>query len=133
MEKKYACVKPIGEHMFKVTFTGEKATKENFQEYLEAVADCYQQEGTVALLFDANEATFPGISMQKMQANWLRDNEAMIKENCAGTAYVINSFIIRIALKLIFAFQQQPVPYAVFKEEAKAQVWLNTQLANRAD
>lgn len=106
-----------------VTFTGEKSSDENFIAYLEALNLCYKPKEKIALIFDARKASMPDFKHQKMQAKWLKDNEEMMKSFCLGTAYIINNFAIRTVLKLIFAIQQQPVPYKIFASEDDAMRW----------
>jgi hypothetical protein len=60
-----------------------------------------------------------------MQAKWLKENEQLMKEFCAGTAYIIPNAAIRAILKMIFSFQKQPVPYKIFESEPEANAWIN--------
>lgn len=76
------------------------------------------------MLFDASKATIPALSHQKMQAKWLKENEALMKNFCTGTAYVIPNPAIRAILRVIFSFQTQPVPYQIFESTSKAEIWL---------
>lgn len=106
-----------------VAFTGEKASEENFREYLSGLHRAYERKQPFAYLFDAERATLPGLRFRKMQAEWLKENEAMMKQYCRGTAYHIPNTIIRTALKGIFALQQQPVPYQVTGTLQAAMEW----------
>lgn len=110
--------------IIKVSFTGNAGTDENFQAYLDQVQTCYINGGPVAMIFDTTKVGIPSLAHQKMQANWMKENEALIKANCLGTAYVISSSIIRGILNMIFSMQKQPVPYQIFKNEEEAQVWV---------
>lgn len=106
-----------------VAFTGHKATDENFRKYLAGLHQAYEREQPFAYLFDAENAAMPGLRYQKMQAAWLKDNEALMKQYCQGTAYHIPNAFIRTALKGIFALQQQPVPYKVVGTLNLAMQW----------
>ena len=125
--KKYAEVITSNRPIVAVIFTGENADETNFPFYLKEVKNVYEQQ-QVAIIFDATNAVMPGLSFQKMQAHWLKENQKLIQDYCAGTAYIIPSAIIRGVLKSIFAFQKQPVPYLVCKTKTEAEFWVKQQL-----
>ncbi|MEM6643584.1 MAG: STAS/SEC14 domain-containing protein [Bacteroidota bacterium] len=108
----------------KITITGTSATEENFKAYLSDLSKNYAEKERIKILFDASKATFPGFKFQKMQSDWIKENEHLMKNYCAGTAYVIPNAIIRTALNLIFKLQPQPVPYKVVSNQDDANIWL---------
>jgi hypothetical protein len=122
---RYATFQKIGDNCFKVVFTGEKATKRNFQEYLDDLQYCHLDRKPVTILFDATKAKVPALNLQRKQADWMSINRIMIEKYCLGTAYVINNPTIRLVLEVIFSFQNQPVPYKIFKKEEEALAWLD--------
>ena len=126
--KKYATIDTGTFPLVKVVFTGAAATQENFPVYLNEVRQCYDSEQPLAIIFDATKAVLPGIPYQKMQAQWLKDHEQLMKNYCKGTAYVIPNLIIRNVLKAIFTLQKQPVPYAVCSTYTEAHTWATQQL-----
>jgi len=126
--KKYAEVDSTAFPIIRVVFTGEAANSENFPLYLNEVKQSYQSKQTIAIIFDATKATLPGVRYQKMQANWLKENEQLMKDFCAGTAYVIPNRVIRNVLSAIFAFQKQPVAFKVCRDNAEAENWVKGQL-----
>jgi hypothetical protein len=111
-----------------VRFTGAKAEEENFQAYLNSLHEAYKREAPFTYIFDATQATLPGFKYQKMQADWLKENEPLMKSYCLGTAYVIPNAMIRTVLKGIFALQQQPVPYLIAGTNEEAQQWCTKQI-----
>ena len=125
---KYAEIDSSKFPIIKVVFSGEAANDENFPHYLNEVKQCYSSKQPLAIIFDASKAVMPGIKYQKMQAQWLKENERLMKNYCKGTAYVIPNRIIRNVLSAIFAFQKQPVPYQVCRSNAEADKWVKSQL-----
>lgn len=125
--EKYATIDDSNFPEVLVTFTGAKATDENFPQYMQEVKDQYERQERLAIIFDATGATTPGMKYQKQQADWLRENEQLMKDYCRGTAYVIPNPIIRTVLKGIFAFQKQPVPYNIVKSLEEARSWVASQ------
>lgn len=126
--KKYATVDSTQFPLIRVRFTGEKATEENFLLYLREVESIYDRKSSIGILFDATQASFPGLKYQNIQARWLKDHKQLMEKYCAGTAYVIPNVLIRQILKAIFTLQQQPIPYTVCGERAEAEKWLQAQL-----
>ncbi|MGY6562046.1 MAG: STAS/SEC14 domain-containing protein [Luteibaculaceae bacterium] len=121
--EKYAEISALEKGIFLVRFTGAKATEENFTYYLEENLALYNSKETLSIIFDASNAALPGFSLQRMQANWLKNNEDLMKSYCKGTAYVIQNPITRGILQAIFALQGQPIPYTVVKEMGTALDW----------
>ena len=121
---KYATIDSTQFPLILVRFTGEKATDENFPLYLQEVEAVYDRKNKIGILFDATEATLPGLKYQKMQAQWLKDHKSLMQNYCAGTTYVIPNLVIRNVLKGIFALQNQPVPYTVCGNMGEAEEWL---------
>ena len=125
---KYATIDSTQFPLILVRFTGEKATDENFPLYLQEVEAVYDRKNKIGILFDATEATLPGLKYQKMQAQWLKDNKSLMQNYCVGTAYVIPNLVIRNVLKAIFALQNQPVPYRICRDVSEAEEWLRTRI-----
>lgn len=124
----YAIVDESSFPLVNIRFTGNKSTEENFQAYLNQVKACYRKQETLSLIFDASTASVPSFSHQKMQAQWLKENESLMKSYCVGTAYIIPSPLIRAILKMIFSLQKQPVPYKIFETKAEGLTWAKERL-----
>jgi hypothetical protein len=126
--KKYAEIDSSNHPTIKVIFTGNQANDDNFPFYMQEVKDVYEQKQNVAIIFDATNAVLPAIKYQKMQADWLKENEQLMRDYCLGTAYIIPNIIIRNVLKAIFTFQKQPVDYVVCKNLEDAKIWVSGKL-----
>jgi len=121
----YAIIDESDSPIIRIRFTGKKSTDQNFQTYLDQTKACYRLKKRLAIIFDASDAAIPSLSHKKMQAKWLKEYEQLMKEFCAGTAYIIPNAAIRAILKMIFSFQKQPVPYKIFESEPEANAWIN--------
>jgi len=126
--KPYAVIDNSAFPIVKVTFTGEKSTDLNFHNYLKALKECYSHKKPIAIIFEATKAVIPKFSHQNQQANWIKENWTLIQNHCQGTAYIIPSLIIQMALKSILLLQKQPVPYKVFSNEKDGEDWLKSLL-----
>lgn len=122
--KPYAKIDTKNIPIVTVTFTGEKSTNDNFQKYLDDLESIYEERKSLAIIFDASKAVIPKLSLQKKQGLWISQNWKMIQTYCKGTAYVIPNIAIRTVLKMIFSFQNQPVPYKVFSNMNEAEEWI---------
>ena len=120
----YALIDESGFPVIRIRFTGSKSTDENFKAYLDQNRDCYRFGKKLAIIFDASQASVPALSHQKMQADWLKHNQELMQNYCAGTAYIIPNGAIRAILKMIFSLQKQPVPYQVVKTKSEAEEWV---------
>ncbi|MBC7642206.1 MAG: STAS/SEC14 domain-containing protein [Flavobacterium sp.] len=128
--KKYATIDSSNYPTIKVIFTGEQGNDDNFPFYMQEVKAVYEQQNKVVIMFDATNAVIPALKYQKMQGDWLKENEQLMKDYCLGTAYIIPNLIIRNVLKAIFTFQKQPVAYLVCKTMNDAEFWTKEQLNN---
>ena len=128
--KKYAEVNSSKNPIIEVVFTGEQANDDNFPFYMQEVKAVYEQQKKIVIVFDASNSVMPALKYQKMQGDWLKENEQLMKDYCLGTAYIIPNLIIRNVLKAIFTFQKQPVDYIVCKNNDDANTWVNSQLQN---
>jgi hypothetical protein len=128
--KKYALVDSSNLPIIEVVFTGEQANDDNFPFYMQEVKAVYKQQQKVVIIFDASNAVMPALKYQKMQGDWLKENEQLMKDYCLGTAYIIPNLIIRNVLKAIFTLQKQPVEYLVCKSIDEANTWISNQLMN---
>jgi hypothetical protein len=123
--KPYAIVDTSQKPVVTVTFSGEKSTDENFDQYLADLEKCYDDRQQLSIIFDASKAVIPKPSHQKKQALWISQHWKMIQTYCKGTAYVIPHLAIRAVLKMIFSFQNQPTPYKIFSSLEEAEAWIN--------
>ena len=128
MNKPYAIFDRSRFPIVKVEFTGLKADDENFRDYLEELLKSYDSKENLVIIFDALKASFPGMQYQKEQAAWMKEHDSLIRKYCKAIAYVVSSPGIRIALRLIFMFQNNPVPFKVFKNVKDGIEWSKYRL-----
>lgn len=106
-----------------VKFSGARETDENFAAYLDGLYENYNSQKPFALVFDATEAASPNLKYQQKQAKWMKAHEELIKSYCLGVAYVMPNRLLRIALRLIFGIQKNPVPFKVFGKLEDGKNW----------
>ncbi|NRB46097.1 MAG: STAS/SEC14 domain-containing protein [Saprospiraceae bacterium] len=131
MRNAYADIENKQTPLITIRFTGHAATDESFQQYLDDLESLYDAQQPISLIFNAEKAVLPKFKHQQKQAQWLKDKEALMRAYCRGTAYVIQSTVIRWVLKAIFALQAQPVPYAIVDTQQAAETWAQNQLKQK--
>jgi len=112
-----------------VTFD-DPPTDDAFEDYLSDLEALYDEEEPFALIFDARTASYLPSRYRQWQADWISDNEAMIEQYLAGTAYVIPTAVLRGVLRAVFALQDQPSPYTIVGSMDEARSWVEEQLNN---
>ncbi|NET36517.1 MAG: STAS/SEC14 domain-containing protein [Cyanothece sp. SIO1E1] len=128
MESTYAVIDTQQTPLITIRFTGHAANDESFQQYLDDLEGLYEAQQPIFLIFNAEKAVLPKLKHQQQQAQWLKEKEDLMRAYCCGTAYVIQSAVIRWVLKAIFALQAQPVPYAIVDTQEAAEAWAEEQL-----
>jgi len=112
-----------------ITFMEKTSSDEDFERYLSEMKDLYEARKNLAIIFDARNAPLPSLKQQQKQAAWLRRNNDLLNEFCAGTAYVITKRTVRMILRVIFSITPQAAPYKVCSNMNDAEEWARAQLS----
>lgn len=115
------------------TFFGSP-TDQQFAEYLEALAknlmECIRTGKKTALLLDTTYAPIPASAgKRKQQADWLEKYSRELGIACVGTAFVIQSTLVRGAMTAVFWLQRLPYPHTVAASYEQGEAWCIEQLA----
>jgi hypothetical protein len=111
-----------------VRFRGEFAENE-FETYLEQLHEVYAQKKRFALILDSIGGAAPTAKQRKLQADWIRERADLIREYNVGTAFVLDSVLLRGSLTAILWLQPLPCPHLVCAEISEAISWATTRLA----
>lgn len=82
-----------------------------------------------AVIFDSSRATSATAYMRRRSAEWLRENEATLKEYCVGTALVFSSAAMRFVMSTAMLIQPPATPYQVCGTLDEALRWARMQIA----
>lgn len=124
--KPYAEISREAFPLVTVTFTGEKATAENFGNYLYGLFLNYERQESFAIVFDFEKGDVLNKKLQKEQAEWIQSHERIIKKYCKGVAYVAPSLVTRSLLRVMLSFQESVVPYQIFSKMEDGKNWAKT-------
>ena len=111
-----------------VTFVG-LATEAEFDEYLDEMTRMIleRKEKTVTIL-DARASGRAPATPRKKQADWLKQHERELRRYSLGTAFVIDSPLVRGVLTAIFWVQPMATAYAIVGTLEEAERWAMARL-----
>jgi hypothetical protein len=106
-----------------VKFVGA-TTNAEFDVYLQTLSSYLQRKEKYITLVDASQTTAaPPVEQRQKQVDWLHQNEAVLREYQVGTAYVITSPLIRLAMNVIYLLKPPASPYTVVSDLNDAYGW----------
>lgn len=115
--------------LYVVTFTG-KVSDHEFREYLSGLSALLSRPGSRAFVFDARLALPSPASQRRMQAEWMKLNDAETRRNTLGLAFVVSSALVRGALTAILWVQPLPCPHLVTSNFEDGFRWANQKLGS---
>jgi len=110
-----------------VTFEGSVSDQE-FERYLARLDTLWGRNVRSAIVLEASRADRSPATQRRMQAEWLKKNDYLLRAHSAGTAFVISSALVRGSLTAILWLQPLPTPYIVVATLAEAERWARRQL-----
>jgi len=110
-----------------VTFEGAVEDHE-FDRYLARLDTLWQRQTRSVIVLDATHAARTPATQRQKQAEWLKENHALLRAYSAGTAFVIDSPLVRGGLTAILWLQPLPTPHVVVATLAEAERWARARL-----
>jgi hypothetical protein len=110
-----------------IRFVGT-VSDEQFEQYLVRTSAVLQRKERCVSLFDGLQLGMPTASQRNRQVEWLRQDEALMREFLLGTAYVLGSPVHRLMLSMILHVIPPPMPYVVAPSLSSAVAWLGKRL-----
>jgi hypothetical protein len=109
--------------LLNVKFTGANSNEE-FEGYLSKMSEFLARQQHLITIFDSSEATAsPSMEQRQRQVEWLTQNEEQLRQWSLGSAFVIKSPVIRLAMNVIYTLKQPPSPYTVTGDVQAARIW----------
>ncbi len=103
-------------------------TLAEFQSYLAALEELYRGGRSFGLVFDSSGGDSPPAMHRKLQADFMAKHERLIRALNMGTAFVIDSVVLRGALTAILWLQPLPCPHFICGEVEEARRWVRARL-----
>lgn len=106
-------------------------SEEEMRAHLLELTSLIRSLPTNTILYDARSTSGPSAIQRQLMADWMKENELLIKNRSAGTAFVISSALIRGALTAILWLQPMSTEHTVVATPEEAYRWCEEQLRKR--
>ena len=107
---------------------GADWTATEFDEYLTWHRDNLRRRKRFAIILDATRARSPNALERRKQAEALREGEPLLRQYCAGAAFVIPSSVVRGTLTAILWLQPPAYESVVVPTFGEADAWVKQRL-----
>jgi hypothetical protein len=106
-----------------------EASKQQFEEYLEASASYFQRGEPHVIVSDLLHVGMVSAELRRRQAAWTARHDGLIRETLLGNAFVINNApFFRLGLNLLFHLNPPSWPYVVVSSMEPALAWAAARL-----
>ncbi|MFL5357495.1 hypothetical protein [Archangium sp.] len=109
--------------LLRVTFSGTSSSQV-FAAYLSRMS-AYLNRGEkyLAILDTRAETTAPTMEQRQLQVEWIQRHEVALRQRSLGTAFIITSPFIRLALNIIYQLKPLPCPHTIVSDLQAARDW----------
>jgi hypothetical protein len=112
-----------------VRFKGVPTTPQ-VEAYLAGMTSFLERGEPYVSLLDSSGMTGMGPAEQRhMQAAWLKQHDEKLRVLSQGTAFVITSPLVRLAVSVVFHIKPKQTPYLIAATLPEAAAWAAHQLA----
>jgi hypothetical protein len=106
-----------------VSFTGTMSAQE-FDAYLSSMtASLNRGEKYVSILDTRGLSTAPTLEQRQRLVGWVRRNESALRQRVLGSAYVITSPFVRLAMNIMCQLKPLPCPHTIVGDIKVARAW----------
>lgn len=110
-----------------VTFIGNDATDESFEEYTLQSHKAFEWERYV-LVYDISKMQYLAAKYRILQGKDLENQKEKIENQAIGLAIIAPSFLQRTMIQAIFLIKPYPSKVKVCKDKKEAMEWINELL-----
>ena len=114
-----------------IRFNGDPSPG-HFAHYLARMSFYLQQQEHFICILDASQVRSATAEQRQLQAAWIREHEALLRQWMLGSAHVITSPVIRLVTSLILHLQPLPTPYIIVPRMSDAVAWVLLRLEEAA-
>jgi hypothetical protein len=105
-----------------VKFSGSTSTQE-FESYLNRMTDYLNRGEKLVSIFESTEMKDSPMEHRQLQIEWVQKNDALLRERMLGTAFIIASPVVRLAMNVIQLLSKPPHPSTVSPTKEAALEW----------
>lgn len=110
-----------------VEFSGSYLPWE-LERYLHALTERLRRREPYVCLLDASRSGALSPEQRHRHALWLKHHEALLRQYCMGSAFVVTSAVVRLSLNVIFALRPLVMPHVVATTREAAVAWAADRL-----
>ncbi|PTL82124.1 hypothetical protein [Vitiosangium sp. GDMCC 1.1324] len=105
-----------------VRFVGT-ASPRQFEHYLEETTACLRRREQYISITDLTQGGPSTAEHRQRLVRWMHQYEPLMREVLLGTAFVINSPFMRLAVSAVTHLKPLPIPYLIAAQELEASAW----------
>ncbi|HLM42500.1 MAG TPA: hypothetical protein VK458_01480 [Myxococcaceae bacterium] len=95
---------------------------------LATLVDYLRRGDKVLLLMDLSRIGMVPLDQRWRQVEWFEEHEHLLRERVLGTALILTSPLVRLAISAMLYFKPLPLPLATFDVPASAEAWVAERL-----
>ena len=99
-----------------------KPTKVEFDEFLAAMKQAYENEKERIVLFNLVNAQYVPLTYQLKFASWSKSMEPIFEKHLKGVTFQVSNKLIKGLLKTIFFVQKPNYEYQIFNDNAAVEL-----------
>jgi hypothetical protein len=106
-----------------VSFSGTSSAQE-FEAYLARMTAYLNRRETYLAILDSSKASnAPTLEQRQRQVEWLQKHDAALRQRSLGSAFVITSPFIRLALNIMCQLKPLSCPHTIVGDMKVARAW----------
>lgn len=105
-----------------VKFTGTTSDQE-FEAYLERMSTYLNRGEKWVCIYDSTEMKDSPLTHRQRQLEWLKENDALLRQRMIGTGFIVTSPVIRLAMSVINQLNKPPCPSSAVSNMKAALEW----------
>ena len=99
-----------------------------FEACLAGLAGYLRRGERFVLLVDLRRVSLVPLDQRWRQVEWLEEHDQLVRDHVIGSANIITSPLVRLAVSAILYFKRAPVPLTFVADERAAEAWAEERL-----
>ncbi|MET0385823.1 MAG: hypothetical protein ABW321_07685 [Polyangiales bacterium] len=96
---------------------------ESLREYQQLLEEARARGHKLVDILDIRKAATPSPTQRRLQTDWNREHEQLLRDTLLGFTFVVSSAVMRGVITAVFWIKPLPVPHAVHTELEEAVHW----------
>jgi len=105
-----------------VTFSGTSSAQD-FDVYLSQLSAALGRGEKYLCILDSSQSAAPTLEQRQRLVQWVQRNESALRQRSIGSAYVITSPFVRLAMNIMYQLKPPPMPHVIVADIKVARAW----------